>query len=196
MEPFEIMVSESQERMLCVVEPARRRRGDRADRHVGGPRHRRSATVTDSGRMRIFDGGELVGDMPVAALVDDCPLYDLAPAKPTEPLYPRAARDARRRAPRRASRCSSCSPRPNIASRRPLFEQYDSIVQSRTVRRPEEADAAVLALPGGGGARGEHRRQRPPRRGRPLLGHGRASCSSARRTSPASAPSRSARPTT
>ena len=38
---------------------------------------------------------------------------------------------------------------PNIASRRPLFEQYDSIVQSRTVRRPEQADAAVLALPDG-----------------------------------------------
>ncbi len=35
---------------------------------------------------------------------------------------------------------------PNLASRRPLFEQYDAIVQSRTVRRPEQADAAVLAL--------------------------------------------------
>jgi phosphoribosylformylglycinamidine synthase len=35
---------------------------------------------------------------------------------------------------------------PNIASRRPLFEQYDSVVQSRTVRRPEQADAAVLAI--------------------------------------------------
>jgi phosphoribosylformylglycinamidine synthase len=40
---------------------------------------------------------------------------------------------------------------PNLASRRPLFEQYDWIVQSRTVRRPEEADAAVLALPDGSG---------------------------------------------
>jgi phosphoribosylformylglycinamidine synthase len=38
---------------------------------------------------------------------------------------------------------------PNIASRRPLFEHYDAIVQSRTVRRPEQADAAVLALPDG-----------------------------------------------
>ena len=38
---------------------------------------------------------------------------------------------------------------PNLASRRPLFEQYDSIVQSRTVRRPGESDAAVLALPDG-----------------------------------------------
>jgi phosphoribosylformylglycinamidine synthase subunit PurL len=38
---------------------------------------------------------------------------------------------------------------PNVASRRPLFEQYDAIVQSRTVRRPEQADAAVLALQDG-----------------------------------------------
>src|SRR5204862_4053160 len=38
---------------------------------------------------------------------------------------------------------------PNVASRRPVFEQYDPVVQSRTVRRPEEADAAVLALPDG-----------------------------------------------
>ena len=37
----------------------------------------------------------------------------------------------------------------NIASRRPVFEQYDPVVQSRTVRRPEQADAAVLALPDG-----------------------------------------------
>ena len=39
-------------------------------------------TVTDSGRMRVLRDGELLGDMPVRALVDDCPLYDLAPAKP------------------------------------------------------------------------------------------------------------------
>jgi phosphoribosylformylglycinamidine synthase len=39
---------------------------------------------------------------------------------------------------------------PNIASRRPVFEQYDCVVQSRTVRRPDEADAAVLQLPDGG----------------------------------------------
>ena len=39
---------------------------------------------------------------------------------------------------------------PNLASRRPVFEQYDPIVQSRTVRRPDEADAAVLMLGGRG----------------------------------------------
>src|SRR6202012_3234155 len=38
---------------------------------------------------------------------------------------------------------------PNIRSRRPVFDQYDPVVQSRTVRRPDEADAAVLQLPDG-----------------------------------------------
>src|SRR5690349_10659368 len=73
MEPFEIMVSESQERMLCVAEPAR------VDEvlalcekwEVHGTA---IGEVTDTRRMRIFRGDELVGDMPVDALVDDCPL--------------------------------------------------------------------------------------------------------------------------
>jgi phosphoribosylformylglycinamidine synthase subunit PurL len=144
MEPFEVMVSESQERMLCVVEP------DKLDAvlalcekwEVGGSA---IGTVTSTGRVRVTRDGELVGDMPVRALVDDCPLYDLQPAKPSEPVYP----------PPIATLVSATTPSetllallscPNIASRRPLFEQYDAIVQSRTVRRPEQADAAVLVL--------------------------------------------------
>src|SRR5689334_19619941 len=87
MEPFEIMVSESQERMLCVAEPAR---VDEvlavcAKWEVHGTA---IGEVTDTRHMRIFRGDELVGDMPVAALVDDCPLYDLAPEKPAQRLYP------------------------------------------------------------------------------------------------------------
>jgi phosphoribosylformylglycinamidine synthase len=144
MAPFEIMVSESQERMLCVVEPARVpdvlalcERWEVHGTAIG--------TVTGTHRMRIFEGPELVGDMPVSALVDDCPLYDLAPARSATPIY----------APAPATLAPGASARecllallasPNIASRRPLFEQYDAIVQSRTVRRPEQADAAVLAI--------------------------------------------------
>ncbi|HEY2630862.1 MAG TPA: phosphoribosylformylglycinamidine synthase subunit PurL [Solirubrobacteraceae bacterium] len=157
MEPFEIMVSESQERMLCVVEP------HNVDAvmvlcekwEVGGAA---IGCVTDSGRMRVYDGGALVGDMPVRALVDDCPLYDLHPAKPQATVYaePKAelvlndssvgiVRDAMDGGAWGEILLAllSC---PNIASRRPLFEQYDAIVQSRTVRRPEQADAAVLTI--------------------------------------------------
>jgi phosphoribosylformylglycinamidine synthase subunit PurL len=148
MEPFEIMVSESQERMLCVCEPARLddvlavcARWEVHGTAIG--------EVTDSGAMRIFRGDELVGDIPVAALVDDCPVYELAPRRPGAALYePPAATLARGGTVHDALLALLASP--NLASRRPLFEQYDSIVQSRTVRRPEEADAAVLALPDGG----------------------------------------------
>jgi phosphoribosylformylglycinamidine synthase II len=144
MEPFEVMVSESQERMLCVVEPANVdavfalcEKWEVNSAAIG--------TVTETGRMRVFDGEELVGDMPVRALVDDCPLYDLRPEKPTTAIYaPPVASLAANAGPREALLALLASP--NIASRRPLFEQYDAIVQSRTVRRPEQADAAVLAL--------------------------------------------------
>jgi phosphoribosylformylglycinamidine synthase II len=146
MEPFQVMVSESQERMLCVVEPAQ------VDAVLAVcAKWETTATaigeVTDSGRLRVLSGGDVVGDMPVEALVDDCPLYDLAPAKPSAPIYP---------APRRT--LDSDDPQAilpallrsaNVADRRPVFEQYDCLVQSRTVRRPDDADAAVLALPDG-----------------------------------------------
>ncbi len=147
MEPFEIMVSESQERMLCVCEPGR---VDAvlevcARWEVGGTV---IGEITDTRRMEIFDGDERVGDIPVEALVDDCPLYDLEPAAPAAPLYPAPARTLEATEARDVLLGLLASP--NVASRRPLFEQYDSVVGSRTVRRPEQADAAVLAMPNGG----------------------------------------------
>ena len=86
--------------------------------------------------------------MPVAALVDDCPLYDLEPAAPPEQVYPAPPCALESEDP--GEMLLALVGSPNIASRRPLFEQYDCVVQSRTVRRPEQSDAAVLALPGGG----------------------------------------------
>jgi len=146
MEPFEIMISESQERMLCVVEPARV-----PDVVAVCGRWEVNATaigvVTDTGRLRVLAGDEVVGDLPVAALVDECPAYDLEPAAPGVPLYPAPepvlAEDAGPQAALLALLGS-----PNLASRRWAFEQYDCLVGSRTVRRPEQADAAVLVLDG------------------------------------------------
>ena len=147
MEPFEIMVSESQERMLCVVEPGLVGRVMSVCEHwetLATP----IGTVTDSGRMRILDHGRPVADMPVSILVDDCPLYDLEPAPHDGPLYTASPATLPAGAnPEQALLALLRSP--NLASRRPVFEQYDSIVQSRTVRRPEDADAAVLTLPDG-----------------------------------------------
>jgi phosphoribosylformylglycinamidine synthase len=147
MEPFEIMVSESQERMLCVCEP------ERVDEvlavcakwEVHGTA---IGVVTGTGHLRVLDGDRVVGDVPVVALVDECPLYDLEPARPAAPLYapPDATLDPGADA---LATLLALLASPNIASRLPLFQQYDWIVQSRTVRRPGSADAAVLRLPGG-----------------------------------------------
>jgi phosphoribosylformylglycinamidine synthase subunit PurL len=148
MEPFEVMVSESQERMLCVVEPEN---VDAVLELCGKWEINGTAigTVTHTGMMRVLRDGELVGEMPVRALVDDCPLYDLQPAKPAHAIY--ATPDATlARESTELDTLLALLGSPNLASRRPLFEQYDSIVQSRTVRRPEQADAAVLKLAGGG----------------------------------------------
>jgi phosphoribosylformylglycinamidine synthase len=101
--------------------------------------------VTDSGQIRVLRGDEIVGEMPVEALVDGCPLYDLSPAEPEGWIYGnRATLDPGASA---AETLLALLASPSVASKRWAFEQYDSIVGSRTARRPEDADAAVLAIP-------------------------------------------------
>jgi phosphoribosylformylglycinamidine synthase len=149
MEPFEIMVSESQERMLAVVEPDRVaevralcEKWETGSAEIG--------VITDTGLFRVSREAELVGEMPVEALVDGCPLYDIEPAEPDSWIYGNrqtlaAGADAE-------ETLLSLLAAPSIASKRWVFEQYDSIVGARTVRRPESADAAVLQLPEAGNA--------------------------------------------
>ncbi|HEX8067777.1 MAG TPA: phosphoribosylformylglycinamidine synthase subunit PurL, partial [Thermoleophilaceae bacterium] len=134
MEPFEIMISESQERMLCVVEPPRG-----ADVLGVCARWEVNATaigtVTDTRRLRVFDGETLVGDVPVTALVDECPAYDLEPLEPAAPVYPAPPAVLAEDAGVEASLLALLGS-PNLASRRWAFEQYDWLVGARTVRRP------------------------------------------------------------
>ena len=149
MEPFEIMVSESQERMLAVVEPARVAEV-RAICEKWQTGSAEIGTVTDSGQVRILRDGEVVGEMPVEALVDGCPLYDLDPAEPEGWIY--GNRATLSEGATAAEELLALLSAPSIASKRWAFEQYDSIVGSRTVRRPEQADAAILQLPEAGNA--------------------------------------------
>jgi phosphoribosylformylglycinamidine synthase II len=160
MQPFEIMVSESQERMLCVARPELV--GDVISvcerwETLATPIGQITEPAAGDGRagiFRILRRGEIVGELPVALLVDDCPLYDLDPAPPDSPLYggvsgPGAGAPGSDPLP-----AGMAAPEvllallasANVCSRRPVFEQYDPVVQSRTVRRPEQADAAVLML--------------------------------------------------
>ncbi len=145
MEPFEIMVSESQERMLCVVEP------ERVAEVLGVcERWEILATtigcVADGDSFQVLDAGVVIADLPVGVLVDDCPLYDLEPVPFAGALY-EAPAAVLTGSETPAETLLALLRSPNLASRHPVFEQYDPIVQSRTVRRPDEADAAVLVLP-------------------------------------------------
>jgi phosphoribosylformylglycinamidine synthase II len=147
MQPFEIMVSESQERMLCVVAP------ERMGELLGVcERWETPATpigcVTAGNLLRVLNRGSVAAELPVSVLIDECPLYDLAPEAPAAPVY--AASDPVLSGDETPGELLLELLRSaNICSRRPVFEQYDPVVQSRTVRRPEQADAAVLALPDG-----------------------------------------------
>jgi len=143
------MVSESQERMLAVVEPdkvaavlAVCEKWQTGSAEIG--------VVTDSGQIRILRDGDVVGEMPVEALVDGCPLYDLSPAEPQSWIYGNRATLAEGASSEEVLLALLASP--SIASKRWAFEQYDSVVGSRTVRRPESADAAVLQVPEAGNA--------------------------------------------
>jgi phosphoribosylformylglycinamidine synthase len=99
--------------------------------------------ITDGDRLRVLDDGVEVGNVPVAALVDECPLYDLEPEEPAGWMY--GNEGSLSEDDPSAILCALLGA-PNIASKRWAFEQYDSVVGSRTARRPEAADAAVLML--------------------------------------------------
>ena len=129
MEAWEIIVSESQERMVAVVRPERLedvlsvcRRWELAHATIG--------EVTDTGELRCFHDGELVGAIPASLLTDECPRY-LVEVQPAQA----------QQAPVAGS---------NLTSRRWIYERYDQLVGSRTVRRPG-LDAAVLRLDGNRG---------------------------------------------
>jgi phosphoribosylformylglycinamidine synthase II len=149
MEPFEIMVSESQERMLAVVEPGK---VDevlaictkwQTDSAVIGE-------VTGTGDFRILKNGELEGQIAVDALVDGCPLYDLEPEAPSGWIYDN--RETLRDGADPSEITLSLLGAPSVASKRWAYDQYDTIVGSRTVHRAGTADAAVLMVPESGRA--------------------------------------------
>jgi phosphoribosylformylglycinamidine synthase len=144
MTPYEIMLSESQERMLVVAEPHRVKdieeicaKWELEAKVVG--------RITDDGMFRVRHHGTTVAEIPGQPLVDDAPVY-----------YPEAKESpeaAKRRAAEPPSR-PSISPRdallklldePSIASKRWVYEQYDSTVQASTLIGPG-GDAGVLRV--------------------------------------------------
>jgi phosphoribosylformylglycinamidine synthase II len=144
MNAYEIMLSESQERMLLVAESGREQEVLEVfekwglDAVIVG-------RVTSGSRLRVLEHGKLVADIPNAALTDDAPLYHrpLEPwSAPVSRTRPESARWSHGDLTGHLQRLLAA---PNICSKRWIFEQYDSMVQSNTVEGPG-ADAGLMRI--------------------------------------------------
>jgi phosphoribosylformylglycinamidine synthase II len=146
MTPYELLLSESQERMLMVCERGKEARLIELVSRWGLDVCE-VGTVTDSGRYVGTWHGDVVVDIPVSALVDDAPKYErpLAPARRAdnvhEPAIPVPAGDDY------TGVLGDLLARPTIASKRWVYRQYDHMVRTGTVLGPGVGDAAVVRLP-------------------------------------------------
>ncbi|MFZ4126071.1 MAG: phosphoribosylformylglycinamidine synthase subunit PurL, partial [Rickettsiales bacterium] len=142
MTPYEIMLSESQERMLMVVKP------DKV--HVAEAIFKKweisygtIGVLTDTGRMVLKMDGQTVCDIPVAPLSDAAPVYDrpyvMTPQRPAlgEVKAPADVGQA-------LAQLMAC---PDIASKRWIWQQYDHMVMNDTIARPG-GDAAIVRVHG------------------------------------------------
>jgi len=148
MTPYEIMLSESQERMLLVATPESEARV-RALFEKWDLEAAVIGRVTDGGRVRIAWKGTTVADLPAAAVADDAPRYDRPHARPAwqdEVQRLQLERVAEPSDPGAALLRLMTSP--NLASRESIYQVYDHMVRTNTVVRPG-SDAAVIRLKGG-----------------------------------------------
>ncbi len=147
MTPYEIMLSESQERMLLVATPQTERRVREVfekwdlDASVIG-------RVTDTGRVRVTSRGRVVADTPARALVDDAPRYRRPSARPAWQdglldLAPGSIKDISDG----TKALQALSTSANLCSREEVYTEYDHMVRGNTVVRPG-SDAAIIRLKG------------------------------------------------
>jgi phosphoribosylformylglycinamidine synthase II len=144
--PYEILLSESQERMLLVAE-----RGREAELEAIFARWDLHAVVvgniTEDRRWRVRWRGKLVADIPATALTDEAPVYDRPAREPANSAPTLNAVSTEVLAPRPAEALRHLLDSPNVASKRWVYRQYDSMVQSNTMAGPG-GDAAVLRIKG------------------------------------------------
>jgi phosphoribosylformylglycinamidine synthase subunit PurL len=143
MQPFEIMISESQERMAAIVEPARLTEVEEVCARWQLP-CTVVGRVTDDGRLVCRYDGEVVGDMPAEALAD-APRYPLRGERP-DFLAERALTAEQVPAiTDPGALLLALLAAPNICAKTWVYEQYDQVVGSGTVARPG-GDAGVVRL--------------------------------------------------
>jgi phosphoribosylformylglycinamidine synthase len=142
MTPYEIMLSESQERMLLVVKKGREADVERVfakwDLHAVHIGH-----VTDDNRMRVKHHGEVVADIPNEALTDEAPLYRRPMAKPAY-LDEAQRLDLTAIAPALPGEAFlRLLASPGVASKRWVYRQYDHMVRTNTLVLPGMGTAVV-----------------------------------------------------
>jgi phosphoribosylformylglycinamidine synthase subunit PurL len=147
MTPYEILLSESQERMLLVARAGREkdveaifRKWDLDAADIGN--------VTSTGLLRIFSGERVVAEVPNPALADEGPVYDRPMAKPAYLDRIRSIEASELEEPRdlEATLVTMLESH-TIASKHWIFEQYDHMVRSNTIVLPG-SDAGVIRIKG------------------------------------------------
>jgi phosphoribosylformylglycinamidine synthase subunit PurL len=148
MTPYEIMLSESQERMLLVAQKGREEEVFRIFQKWGLDAVE-IGRVTSDAKMRVLEHGGVVAEIPNAALTDDAPVYKRPLARwepPVEREMPEfvklgASGDF-------SSQLKRLLTSPNICSKRWIWQQYDHMVQTNTVDAPGAGDAGVIRIKG------------------------------------------------
>ena len=146
MTPYEIMLSESQERMLLVAQKGREQEVFRVFDKWGLDAVEVGHVTTD-GKMRVLHHGQVVAEIPNQALTDDAPVYK----RPLERWEPPVARDMPEHiklaeASDLTSNLKRLLASPNICGKRWIWQQYDSMVQTNTVEGPGSGDAGVIRI--------------------------------------------------
>ncbi|WP_100371655.1 phosphoribosylformylglycinamidine synthase subunit PurL [Bacillus sp. FJAT-45037] len=146
MTPYEMMLSESQERMLIVVKKGQEQEiKEIVDRW--GLLSAEVGTVTDDKQLRLLHNGEVVADVPVDALAEEAPVYHKPSAVPT---YYKEFQEQKQWVPTIADTKDTLLQllaQPTIASKEWVYNQYDYMVQTNTVVTPG-SDAAVVRIRG------------------------------------------------
>ena len=148
MTPYEIMLSESQERMLLVAQKGREEEVLRVFEKWGLDAVE-VGRVTNDGKMRVLEHGEVVAEIPNEALTDDAPLYK----RPLERWEPPVVREMPEhielgKTADLTTDLKQLLSSSNICGKRWIWQQYDSMVQTNTVEGPGAGDAGVIRIKG------------------------------------------------
>src|SRR3984885_10257960 len=145
MTPYEMMLSESQERMLLVAE--RGREGEIFDVfHKWGLDAVEIGRVTDDGKLRVMNHGQVAAEIPAHALAEEGPRYERPVAKPKAAVSHAPLVDFARDGQDLTENFRRLLASPAIASKYWITEQYDSMVRTNTRGGPGSGDAGVLRL--------------------------------------------------